>query len=758
MQPFTIQCTTCRRSLRVVDPEAVGQILSCPKCTSMVLVEAPAGWDLSPNAPTPPVTIVNPTPPAPEPKVASSSSIVNPIAAAAPPITATSLPVAKALEASTVINATTSKTAKRVVARKPVPVAKPLVPATCATSATQAVVVPSPVKKIQPVVTETPPVASVDASVLPADRWPRWFWPGVAGTLALGVALIALRLMLHRADVAPTAPVDNGAIAQSPPMRTTPPIETSPPVAPVEPTVTPPAHSQPVEKKFDHSVAVADSKPMPVTSPDVHPIEQTTSAPDKTAATINPAEEIHQTAPAPNSSPLIANDGPPAPTNPASVADNPPPAATPEPKADIKAELKPNETADPPHVANSGPMRFGTPSTNPTAPPAKNTAQVDPPALPMRDAPQPRTLRRVQPRTVNVNARLGDVVPAMETRAMPLVDFLNLISDLSTIQISVDADALSDLGQSFVAPVTLKLESSSVGEILDAALDGLKLGYRVQDGGLLVGYPPQSNLREAKYTVVDLTGNDAKSLESLALVVRRMLSPQSWQLAGGHGTMTGGNGALVVNQTDAVHNEIILLCEKLRVARGLPPKSRLDPSRFVLTTRSDKGKQLLAIPVTANFGTPQTLANVVKWLHANTGATFLIDHAALARLESSDESESSAVAVGKPLSAFLDDLLTPMDLAWRAIDERTIEITTRDAAAAHMEIEFYPLGELAGNAEAAQALIGQIKAKIEPQSWGDRLNQAAMQFDAPSHAILVRAPQKTQSQIQKFIADARPRT
>ena len=29
--------------LRVVDPEAIGQILSCPKCGSMVLVEPPPG-------------------------------------------------------------------------------------------------------------------------------------------------------------------------------------------------------------------------------------------------------------------------------------------------------------------------------------------------------------------------------------------------------------------------------------------------------------------------------------------------------------------------------------------------------------------------------------------------------------------------------------------------------------------------------------------------------------------------------------------
>ncbi len=50
MQPFSIQCTTCRRSLRVVNPEAIGQIVSCPKCGSMVMVHAPAAWD--PQAPS----------------------------------------------------------------------------------------------------------------------------------------------------------------------------------------------------------------------------------------------------------------------------------------------------------------------------------------------------------------------------------------------------------------------------------------------------------------------------------------------------------------------------------------------------------------------------------------------------------------------------------------------------------------------------------------------------------------------------------
>ncbi len=41
---FTITCTTCRARLKVRELAAIGQILACPKCESMVQVVPPPGW------------------------------------------------------------------------------------------------------------------------------------------------------------------------------------------------------------------------------------------------------------------------------------------------------------------------------------------------------------------------------------------------------------------------------------------------------------------------------------------------------------------------------------------------------------------------------------------------------------------------------------------------------------------------------------------------------------------------------------------
>jgi hypothetical protein len=372
--------------------------------------------------------------------------------------------------------------------------------------------------------------------------------------------------------------------------------------------------------------------------------------------------------------------------------------------------------------------------------------------------PAPRTLKRTPARAVNVNARLADSISEIDVQGQPLVDFLELMSSMSTIPITLDADAVRDMGQSAIAPVQLHLNDATVGEVLQTPLEALRLSYQLRDGQLVVGYPPQGKLRQVRYAVADLASNDAE-LVDLAALLRRMIAPASWQQVGGKAAMMAGNGALLIEQTEPAHAQILTFCEKLRVARGLALKSRYDPARFVLNTREDKAHELLAKPISANFATPTPLAEAVKWLRQATGATILIDYQALAREGISAESECAALAVNQPLAKLLDDLTGSADLTWRAIDERTIEITSHSAALEHMDVEFYPASDLTSDTAAGEKLIAQIKAKIEPQLWGDGpdklADHVAIALDKPSGALIVRAPQRVQAGLEMFLTAQR---
>lgn len=58
MELFSIQCATCHARLKVRDLAALGQILACPKCGSMVQVTPPEGWSPPEGADAPPTDAV----------------------------------------------------------------------------------------------------------------------------------------------------------------------------------------------------------------------------------------------------------------------------------------------------------------------------------------------------------------------------------------------------------------------------------------------------------------------------------------------------------------------------------------------------------------------------------------------------------------------------------------------------------------------------------------------------------------------------
>eukprot|EP01047_Picozoa_sp_COSAG01_P107763 COSAG01_NODE_36746_length_513_cov_0.664251_2_plen_91_part_01 len=49
MQPFSLICKSCAARLKVTKASAVGQLLACPKCGTMLHVTPPEGWSPPPS-------------------------------------------------------------------------------------------------------------------------------------------------------------------------------------------------------------------------------------------------------------------------------------------------------------------------------------------------------------------------------------------------------------------------------------------------------------------------------------------------------------------------------------------------------------------------------------------------------------------------------------------------------------------------------------------------------------------------------------
>ncbi len=106
------------------------------------------------------------------------------------------------------------------------------------------------------------------------------------------------------------------------------------------------------------------------------------------------------------------------------------------------------------------------------------------------------------------------------------------------------------------------------------------------------------------------------------------------------------------------------------------------PKRERLPSESLSGKagDAMAKPVTFTFHQPTRLMRVADFLELVGGVTIVIDWRTLAEVDFTLDTEISCAAENRPLGEALSAVLSPLGLAWRAVDNQTLQITSRAAA------------------------------------------------------------------------------
>ncbi len=371
--------------------------------------------------------------------------------------------------------------------------------------------------------------------------------------------------------------------------------------------------------------------------------------------------------------------------------------------------------------------------------------QASEPPSPVAQEPMPK----VEPPTpapppgprVDVAAKLSEPVPAVDFRAVPLEQFVEFVSQMSTVPISLDFDALAEVGVSPGDTVTVKLSGANVGQVLDAALHQRGLATIVHEGQIIISNPrrQRQTLETVRYDVADLLAAEPTQLMTL---VTRFVDPSSWAVAGGHGSAKLEGAELVVKQSTPVQAEVKSLLESLRAARaGKPP-----------LTRAARSRDKLDAKVTANFGEATSLRRILDYLENAAQVRLNVDAVALAAAGRTAHDRATLTVADQPLAAALDKLLAPQELAHEAIDEQTIGVTTRQALAAKFQLEFYPVASQLTADVTPDVLTERVKSGVLPKSWDDAGGGASIAYDAPSKCLLVWQTQAAQRQVEQLLA------
>ena len=187
------------------------------------------------------------------------------------------------------------------------------------------------------------------------------------------------------------------------------------------------------------------------------------------------------------------------------------------------------------------------------------------------------------------------------------------------------------------------------------------------------------------------------------------------------------------------------------VARGLAVRTKQPADTFRLEPRSAKVRVRLQTPISLNYSQPELLLVILRRLEKEGEIRILVDWQSLAAEGWNADGEGTLSVQDRPLGEALSELLRPMDLTWRAIDEQTVQVTTLSALHQTLELEVYPAGNLAADAGAGNALLARLRASLTPAE--NEESRGALFFDPVSGSILASLPQPQQQQVEKLLEE-----
>jgi hypothetical protein len=336
--------------------------------------------------------------------------------------------------------------------------------------------------------------------------------------------------------------------------------------------------------------------------------------------------------------------------------------------------------------------------------------------------------------------QFGLRLETLSSTGMSLEQFVAFVSDLAGVPITIDPLALELAGVSSRATVAAQTGGVTLEELAQSTLSTQRLELVDREGRFGVALAKSGERSTKQYEVSDLLKPAVTDAGEVARAVERFVSPKSWQAGGGKGTVAVEGTKLRVNQTKEVHHELLIFCERWRLARRLAQRSQYPAKLLSLESPYSQVEAKLSERTTFTFLPWTRMDEVVRHWEQATGLTILVDWGRLADAELSPSTPIACSAIDRPWGEALNEIFEPLGLAWWAVDGQTIQITTRSALDAIVRVEFYAIPpdfreQFASSKAFVEALQSELRQHLGDNAPGA---QPDMHVDAPSGRLIVR--------------------
>ncbi len=343
------------------------------------------------------------------------------------------------------------------------------------------------------------------------------------------------------------------------------------------------------------------------------------------------------------------------------------------------------------------------------------------------------TLRRER-KEIDVDARLALPIKSIEFPASP-VAALRILSEFTGVSIVPDLETFVLTRSGMNATLDLALRDVTAGEALEKVAELLKWEVCREKERILIrpSGGASDSLVEERFDVADLTSplgkeNASTNLEkfelpnnltseTLAALIRSTVAPESWSENGGRATLRVDGSTLVIGQNAQNREKTRILLEGLRAVRALEPLTDAAPERII---PEKLGWENLTKKTTFAPLTPPALQNAVEIIENSQKLQVFWDDAALNEAGVGRDATTAVRVEGGSVDALLSEALEPLNANYLILGEKIIFITDAATAENYRTVEIFSLIDEKGKKptlDEARALVAELKQAIAPASW-----------------------------------------
>ena len=330
-----------------------------------------------------------------------------------------------------------------------------------------------------------------------------------------------------------------------------------------------------------------------------------------------------------------------------------------------------------------------------------------------------------EPRPVVLEERLEDAFVGIAFENVKLTDFVDFVQKYSTIPIAFDLDALEIAGAAPTAPVSFKAKGPKVTKVLEKTLEGVGLVAEAGESGVLVITP--AVVIPHTEDVGEIFKEDESRKELLAWLQDWVAIPSAEDTD----AISLVDGSVTIKESSAV-SQCRRLVEQIRAARlGGHSKCRSyqEKKRFAA--------EKLAAPVNLHYLHGELLTTILARLSSTTDCVIVADWKTLYPTGWTPDTKLRLSVGGGVLSDALDQICKQMGARYRVIpigDLCCVEIYLDDRAAVAVS-EWYSL-PASVTKESAPKLLSELSTLLKE---GEPLAKW-LRYDDESHSLFARLP------------------